>query len=261
MAAEEEVADLWLCNACGLLPRTSFHESNLKKALHKCRRCTTEKNRLYHAANRDVLKMRRHVPLKGVLRRADITGVLELHQRKCFITGLSGNLQLVKADPDGPLEMSNLVPILSKLARCLKALPADCFRRWLAEKLKREARGDTGAQKPARDVAQQLDPSAVEACCLRVVAPGPSATDRGFQLDAPGEPAGGADATAEMMPLPPAVGLQTAAALPTASPREETKEDDIAAIPAAERLRRLQQAKKSSPAHPPNGLRKKSAVA
>ena len=121
------------CSNCGPLPLDHFHPSARTRFIHRCKQCTKAKNAEYfQIAKSTTLKewrTRRRVSGGLKLSRLALADIFEAHGRRCFITGLTGPLTLLHADPGQEFSAANAVPVLAKLAK-LPHLPEDALGRW-----------------------------------------------------------------------------------------------------------------------------------
>jgi hypothetical protein len=131
--AESGAASTYACNTCGVLPRTCFQPSSLRKSLHKCRACMTERNKRYYRDRKEVFtcaRVRRREKCQldpGVLRH-----ILQLHGGRCIVTGEESDaLTLVRIDASRPLGLDNAAPVHSRVASAFNyVLPAALHGMW-----------------------------------------------------------------------------------------------------------------------------------
>ena len=102
----EEDGEKFDCRECGSLPRTAFHSSSLKRAIHYCKRCIKIKNQKYFKRAKESTiqewRIRQRVSGKFQLGRKEMADIFAAYGgRMCFITSLENvPLTLIRADPE-----------------------------------------------------------------------------------------------------------------------------------------------------------------
>ena len=159
------------CRECGHLPRTEFHSSSLKRAIHYCKRCIKIKNQKYfQRAKESTIKewrIRQRLSGKFQLDRRELADLFAAYGgRMCFITSLKNvPLTIVRADGAGGYTRENAVPVMSRIASVLDHLPDASLARW--RKRFGAAAAEPAALLLAKQAPQQLcvlaeEPIAVE---------------------------------------------------------------------------------------------------
>ena len=151
----EEDGEKFDCRECGSLPRTAFHSSSLKRAIHYCKRCIKIKNQKYFKRAKESTiqewRIRQRVSGKFQLGRKELADIFAAYGgRMCFVTSLENvPLTLIRADPARDYTVDNAVPVMARIASALDHLPDESLARW------RKRFGAVAADPAALPLAKQ----------------------------------------------------------------------------------------------------------
>ena len=151
----EEDGEKFDCRECGSLPRTAFHSSSLKRAIHYCKQCIKIKNQKYFKRAKESTiqewRIRQRVSGKFQLGRKELADIFAAYGgRMCFVTSLENvPLTLIRADPARDYTVDNAVPVMARIASALDHLPDESLARW------RKRFGAVAAEPAALLLAQQ----------------------------------------------------------------------------------------------------------
>jgi hypothetical protein len=115
------VGDTYECKQHGLLPREAFYSSSIRCKIHLCRACVAQRNKRYFEERQEVFvasECRRREAACS-LSPSDAQCVLARFGNKCFVSGASHPLTLVRIDPAQPWGPLNAVPLKRCIARAL----------------------------------------------------------------------------------------------------------------------------------------------